>query len=274
MAAVDVAVSKIARHCRAAAKAGFHLVKPIAINHRQVVFIAGQQRSGTNMMMDVLDRHWSTDVYHETDRRAFDNYQMRDLSVVRQLHDASRARHFVIKALCELQNLRALLDAFPASRAVWLIRDYRDVCNSMARQFSSTADALKKMCVDPALGGWRGDKMSASTRALLNDSIHDDTTEVSAAAFQWYMRNVLFFEQDLEQDDRVKIVFYEQLVKEPQQTFAQAFEFLGISLQPSTIRDIFSTSIAKDKCPSIDPRIDALCQQLSDRFAALLQTRH
>jgi hypothetical protein len=274
MAAVDLAVSKIAQHCRAAAKAGVRLVKPARSQQRQVIFVAGQQRSGTNMMMDVLDRLWCTDVYHETDERAFDNYQMRDLAVIRRLHEASRASHFVIKALCELQHLRDLLDAFPKARALWLVRDYHDVCNSMVRRFSTTAEALKMMRPDPVLGGWRGEKMSAATHALLVDAVSDDITETSAAAFQWYMRNVLFFEQGLDRDDRVQVVAYERLVKEPLDTFAGVFQFLTIDRRDTTLRHVFATSIGKTERPEIDPRIDALCRQLLDRFETVLQTQH
>lgn len=274
MAAVDAAVSRIAQHCRAAAKAGLHFVKPASELERDVIFIAGQQRSGTNMMMDVLDRHWSTDVFHETDHRAFDNYQMRDLTVIHQLYKTSRARHFVIKALCELQNLRQMLDAFPQARAVWLIRNYQDVCHSMVRQFSSTADVLKMMRTDLLLGGWRGQRMSSATYGHLLELVGDDVTEASASAFQWYMRNILFFEQGLDQDQRVKLVAYEDLVTETGQTFDEVFDFLGIEFQESATRHIFSTSIGKVDHLTINPSIADLCCSLSDRFAAVIQTKH
>ena len=44
---------------------------------RRYLFVGGVQRSGTNMLMDVLERSYETDVYHERDPRAFDGYQMR-----------------------------------------------------------------------------------------------------------------------------------------------------------------------------------------------------
>lgn len=274
MVAVEAAISHLQRRCRSAAKIGRHYIVPTARDQRSVVFVAGQQRSGTNMLMDVLDRHWRTDVYHETDTRAFERYQMRDIATIRELVDRSRASHVVIKALCELQRLRDLLDAFPSSRAIWLVRHYHDVSESMARQFSTTADVLKSMRVNPSTGGWRGERMAESVRMLMNDCITDDTDEVSAAAFQWFMRNRLYFDQDLREDRRVRIVFYEDLVTRPEATFEAVAAFLGIGFRPSLIADVSAGSVDKADKPPIEPRIEALCRQLLERLVTAARTQH
>ena len=99
MVAVDAAISHLQRQWRSASKIGRHYISPTPKAERTVVFVAGQQRSGTNMLMDVLDRHWRTDVFHETDTRAFERYQMRDIDTIRTLVGRSRASHVVIKAL-------------------------------------------------------------------------------------------------------------------------------------------------------------------------------
>ncbi|MEM9627256.1 MAG: sulfotransferase [Pseudomonadota bacterium] len=274
MVAVDAAISHLQRRWRAASKIGRHYIAPASKAERNVVFVAGQQRSGTNMLMDVLDRHHRTDVYHETDPRAFERYQMRDIDTIRTLVDRSRASHVVIKALCELQRLRDLLDAFPRSRAIWLVRHYRDVSSSMAKQFSTTAEALKRMRVDPAAGRWRGEGMSESVRMLLLDCIMDDTDEISAAAFQWFMRNRLYFDQGLRLDRRVKLVFYEDLATRPNETVRMITDFLGLGFDPSLTTDISATSVDKKGNPPIDPRIEALCRQLLDRLSIVAQTQH
>jgi hypothetical protein len=112
---------------------------------KTTVIIAGHQRSGSNMLMDVLERSYETDVYHERDSRAFENYQMRDIPSIRSLHNASQSPCFVIKALCELQELPELMAAFSPASTVWLIRDYRDVVNSAVRSFPG----LREICLPP-----------------------------------------------------------------------------------------------------------------------------
>ena len=58
-------------------------------SQKLTVFVAGVQRSGTNMLMDALERSFETDVYHERDPRAFDNYLMRPPEVIARLHARS-----------------------------------------------------------------------------------------------------------------------------------------------------------------------------------------
>ena len=54
------------------------------------LLVAGVQRSGTNMVMDVLERSYATEVYHERDPRAFANYQLREEEVIQSLIAHSR----------------------------------------------------------------------------------------------------------------------------------------------------------------------------------------
>ena len=144
----------------------------------------------------------------------------------------------------------------------------------MARQFSSTAEVLKRMRIDPKEGGWRGERMTRSVKALLDDYIGDEVTEVSAAAFQWYMRNQLYFDQALHQDPRIHVVLYEDLVTRREAAFESALAFLGIDFKPSMIGDVFAGSVGNACKPLIDPRIEALCHQLHEKLIAAAQTKH
>ena len=96
----------------------------------RVVLVSGVQRSGTNMLMDALERHWDTDVYHEYDSRAFERYYMRDMATISALHSRCKARFFVIKALLEAHLLREIGRSFPGTRFVWVFRNYADMINS------------------------------------------------------------------------------------------------------------------------------------------------
>ncbi len=81
------------------------------LNNKQCVFVAGVQRSGTNMLMDIMERSMETDVYHERDHRAFQSYEMKLTDVIHQIFKKSISPVFVIKALCELARL-SLFEVF------------------------------------------------------------------------------------------------------------------------------------------------------------------
>jgi hypothetical protein len=257
-------------------KALVHRVRKLrgTASERRYVFVAGMQRSGTNMMMDLLERSLETDVYHERDPRAFDNYQMRARHIVRRLADRSPASVFVIKALCELQELRSLLDEFAPGRAIWVVRDYEDVVNSMLVSFRNQAKQVQRIVRDRDGSGWLGRGMSDHTHALVCRLVHPALEDASAAALQWYFRNILFFEQGLDRDPRVLLVEYEAMVSEPSYNVRLVCDFLGLDYTSALGAGVFATSIRRRKPPSIDPRIREQCDGLRERIRKVATARH
>ncbi|RLQ20758.1 sulfotransferase family protein [Seongchinamella sediminis] len=236
---------------------------------QHVAFIAGVQRSGTNMMMDVLERSAETDVYHERDRRAFDNYQMRQPAVIHSLLRRSRGRCFVIKSLCELQHLQRLMEEFTPARTVWIVRDYRDVVNSMCKSFGNQGKQVKRIAVDRDADGWQGQGMSDATHALVRDHVHDAISDPSAAALIWYFRNQLYFDQGLDGDPRVLLVRYESLVTQPEPEFRRIFAFLDLAYRRGHSRKVVPHSIRKAREPDIEQPIRDLCEAMMGRFDGL-----
>jgi len=232
----------------------------------QVVFVAGMQRSGTNMLMDRLDRSYLTDVYHERDPRAFDNYRMRDRAVIRQLVERSRAPTFVIKALCELEQLSELMTEFAPAKTVWIVRDYRDAVRSALISFGNFTKQVARIAADRHVDDWRARGMSDATHALVRQLWHPEMSEASAAALLWYFRNVLFFEQAFDRDPRVRLVSYERLVQEPEQECASIFGFLGVSYSKEITRGVFASSIRHKPVSGIDPAVAQLCEGLAQQF--------
>lgn len=238
---------------------------------RRHVFIAGMQRSGTNMVMEVLDRSLDTDVYHETDPRAFENFEMRAEGVIRELAKNSRAPFFVIKALCELDRLPDLMRRFAPAKTLWIVRAFEDVVNSATRSFRNFPKQVGRIAANRDDAQWRGRGMSDATHALVRELYHPDLNEASAAALTWYFRNVLFFEHGFDSNPDVLLMSYERLVTAPDAQFRRAFEFLGIPYSTRISGIVSAQSIRKNTAPPIEPRIRALCDGLAARFAASLE---
>lgn len=236
---------------------------------KQAVFVAGVQRSGTNMMMDVLEQSYDTDVYHETDNRAFEDYEMRPRTVIHRLVNTSKASVVVIKALCELHEVRQLLDEFAPAKGIWIVRDFADVVNSHLALWTSMPRNLGLIVKDRNAAGWRGRGMSDATHALVKKLYHPDMSNASACALFWYFRNILFFEQGLDRDERVSLMYYESLVTNPAEQFSRLLDFLGIQYSPRITSMVFATSVRKRSPRDIDPAIREICEALAARFNAL-----
>ena len=243
--------------------------KSYRLEDTQTIFVAGVQRSGTNMMMDVLERSFETVVYHERDQRAFDAYQMRSTDVIHGLIASSSAKHVVIKALCELQDLHRLLSEFAPARAAWVLRNYEDVVNSHLALWTGMPRNIGLIVNNRNSAGWRGQGMSNATHNLIRKLYHPDITNASACALFWYFRNILFFEQGFDKDHRVYPIKYESLVKDPQNQFQRLFDFLGIQYTQWISRKVFASSVSKRRAPQIDPPIRMICNSLMQRFEEL-----
>lgn len=245
-------------------KAAVQRLRPV--EPKLTVFIAGTQRSGTNMMMDVLERSMETDVYHEHDPRAFVKYRMRPVEDIRSLQERSVASHFVIKSLLDLQDLPSLMDTFGPAKTIWLLRDFNDVVNSMLKSFRNQSQQILRIAADRTSDEWLAQGISNETHARIRDLADDKLDNASAAALLWYIRNVIFFDKGLNHDSRVKLVAYESLVTAPHVHFPEIFAFLRLRYSTRISRGIYATSIRKGSPPAIREPVRQLCEDLLFRF--------
>lgn len=240
---------------------------------RELTFVSGVQRSGTNLVMDILERSWETDVFHESDPRAFDNYIMRDVSVIRRLVEASPSRRVVVKALCEASDLTRLMQLFAPARAIWMYRRYDDMINSNRVAWPGGRNQIDAIVKDRASGGWRGMGMTDETHAVVREHYRPDMNDASALALFWYYRNQLFFDQGFERNDRVMLMQYESLVTDPVKRVASITRFVDVACRPSMSVMISRGSIGKKSPPEIDDRIRTLCDAMLARLDVVWKAR-
>ncbi len=248
-----------------------HLVQHIkSTDSERTILVAGCQRSGTNMLMDLLDLSLATDVFHERDERAFERYQMRDLGVIKHLRDQSKAPVFVLKTLCELELLPSLAQELAPAKTLWIYRDFRDVVNSMLKSFQNQSKQIQRLASGQD-DSWWGNGLSAPSLALLKQLVTPDINDTDAAALQWYVRNVMFFELGLAQAQDVKLIQYEQLVAQPELVLPQVLSFADLPVNEKMTRYIFSGSVGKRNAPSFSPEIEQLCLSLLGRLNACVE---
>ncbi len=202
---------------------------------KQTVFVAGVQRSGTNMVMDVLERSWQTEVFHEFDGRAFDNYMMRPPAVIGGLIDASPAPWVIVKALHEGHDLAGLLDRYRPARAIWMFRGFDDMINSNMANWPGGRNQIEDIVAardrdgaqgqGPEPAGWRGRGMTEATLATVKAHYRPAMNDASALGLFWFYRNQLFFDQGFEADRRVALVRYDSLVGAPARRWRIGFDF-------------------------------------------------
>jgi hypothetical protein len=239
------------------------------IGEKRVTLVCGVQRSGTNMLMKILERSFETDVYHESDRRAFSGHQMRSPSVICSLVKKSSAKRVVVKALCEGDKISELLGSLAPANAIWMVRQFDDVINSNMKSWPGGRNQLDRIVVDRRAGAWRARGMTDETHALIQRYYHRDMNDASALALFWYYRNQLLFDQRLDNDPRLLVMRYESLVQDPERYGAIVARFVNVRFTRSMADFIFSNSVRKRSPPDIEPPIRGLCDEMLARLARL-----
>ena len=237
---------------------------------RRTLIVAGVQRSGTELVMDMLDTHWHTDVYHEWDARAFDNYQMLPLAEVRKQVARSPSRRIVIKALLEADQVRTLLDAFAPSSALWMLRSYADAVNSMLRSFPGTGlRLLQQFREGSEIGKWRWRGMGERAAEVLRAHDRPDLTDADGHALFWWYRNNLFFDQRMHEDSRIVVLRYEDLARDPETQCRRICTLAGLRETARMRRMPHAGSIGRHTPPSLAPDIQSLCDDIWMRLGAI-----
>ena len=263
------------RHLRRAwllgSKSLFQSLKYSKNNPKRTIFVAGVQRSGTNMVMGILDRNYTTDVYHERDPRAYDKYELQPLDVIHDLHNQSKAPNFVIKALCELQDLNTLMTEFAPSKVIWVYRAYKPVVNSHIERWTTMPWSIKEIIKNRnGKAGWRGRGMTDETYEIVKSVYHENINNESACALFWYFRNKIFFELELDKNPDVLLTNYDELLNNPQSEGKKICDFLDLDYTEKMTSIIDKNIGTKWQEMDIDEDIVNLCENLEKEFSKII----
>jgi hypothetical protein len=243
----------------------------------RALFIVGCQRSGTNMLLRVLEKSLDIWVYAEDNESAFDNCRLRPIEVRKSLIKEAWSEWVVFKSICDSQNIDMLLNDHPQSKAIWIYRQYRDVANSAVKKWGGGQTRLiQNLAIQKDWNHWMAERMSAENRALVEEVYHDGISDHTAAALKWFLRNMWYFDLQLDRyPENVLLVKYDDLVHHSESACGRIFDFLNIPFSPTFVAEIFATSINKNGFPGIDPPVRRKCEelikQLDERYSQQLR---
>jgi len=223
------------------------------------IFVFGQQRSGTTMLMSAFDWNDECRVYEEGDRRVFRDLRIPDFSRLAETFARSGARRACVKPLCDSHRIDEFIDAFPESRRIWMFRDYLAVSGSAVRRFPNAHLTLRAICTGQRTHTWFEEGLSPATRNTLESIYRAELSPRECACLIWWARNTIAIERRLA--GRAWFADYDQLVRDKHAEFARLYRYLGLELDPRTIDFVHDASRARDTV-EIDPQVGALCTGL------------
>jgi hypothetical protein len=242
---------------------------------KTIVPILGIQRAGTSLMYWVFERDLNVKVYRESSElSSLDTVEQVRLNPLPSVAAEFERHHLplvVFKPLVESQRAHELMDVFPTAKVLWAYRHYQDVAASNLKAFGLDNG---RRDLAPFLAGdatnWRSQNSSAETRATIARFYADDMNPFDAAALFWWARMQLYFEQGLDENPRVLLSRYEDLVTNPAQTMRRTYAFLG---QPypgdHIVKDVNAQSVGKGRVSKLSPAVDELCAAMLARLDKL-----
>lgn len=271
---VGNAVNGVTRAFRAGRRYGGDLAKIGSLWVRQggrvdtrTLLIFGCQRSGTTALQHVFAADPNVVSFGELglafERRPF-NHRLRRADTVRRLTLLTGASMVVIKPLVESHRVVDLLDRLPDSRAVWMYRHYAEVASSNLKRFgpdNGRSNVTRALSGDPR--DWRAQGLGEHEAEVLSGFDFESLGNYDFAALFWWLRNRLFFGQQLVDEDRLRMCSYRTLVTEPQETIDAMYELAGVEpLRPGAAARIHGSSIDKGRDIGLDPQVRDLCETM------------
>jgi len=225
------------------------------------VFLIGCGRSGTSMVVSHLARSWRTELYNEDNPAAFDKWRIRDLQVIQGLVERSFAELVLFKPILHTYQIRSFLTRFPDSKAIFAFRHYDDVINSSIKRFGlSNRINHVRVWIEEDFGEFADSPPPAATKDFIRANWDPSMNPETGAALYWLFQNRLFFDLGLHEDQAVKLVHYESIVRGPTEKFRVLCQFLGLTYEPKISEGIYHSSVKRDPPPEIDPGIRAACE--------------
>jgi hypothetical protein len=238
---------------------------------KKILFIVGCQRSGTTLLTDIFDEDYQTKIFpefSELSNKDKNKIRLNPLIDVKQVINKQKVNLIVIKPLVETQNILHLLKYFPNSYAIFIFRNYKDVANSDLSHFG-LLNGIKnlKYIIEEQSNDWRSEYVSNESKRIISDYYSENMPPYDAAVLFWYVRNILFYELNLNRNRRIFLCNYTDLVFYPEIVMKNIYKFIGCGFPSNNlIKHIFTSSEGKGKDIKISQNVDRLCQDLYKRL--------
>ncbi len=233
----------------------------------QPILIAGMQRSGTTMMMDVFHFRKDVGVFDEArNSPVFEDFRIRSLSVLKASLGLMRLPFSVYKIICDSHQIDSFLDGLPGARVVWVYRDPVDNAASQMKKFAQPVAAVRKVAKGEEGGGWLAEGVSPEAMLQVQSLPYEELSDFDWCGVNWWLRNLLFFENRLETNDSVLLLRYEDLARNPLVEMRRICDFCQLPEDHRSLRFVHSRSVRKAEGESFHPAVASLCAGLLEQL--------
>jgi hypothetical protein len=237
----------------------------------QAVFVIGHQRSGTNLLFNLICEGLEATPYNEGSAEAFHNFRLHQPCIINRLVAASRCPS-VFKPISQTINFVEIIDCVPDSKAVFIFRNPLEVVVSSLREFGSAMNLLnhdiyynfvqnKLQDLRIQLPDWNAlDRITERYRSRF--SLTGDFA--SKFALNWLLLHVTLLQRGIDRHPATVVIAYDDLVEEPQFVEKQLSQHLQTNIALPRIPS--RTSENYYFVDSIDIQLAQDCLEIFQKF--------
>lgn len=242
------------------------------------IFICGHWRSGTNYCFWNLDRDDRIEGYNEDDPKAFNAFILKSLKHTEKIISESSSQIVLFKSIHNTFRADSIL-SIENVKIIWMLRDVEAMLSSFENAFGNEGfqkveTALFRIQqqlnpfdffqdesneLEPLLNE-KWEKVSNMVDKYLPfcHSVHDKV------ALFWAVLNNQYFILNLQENNQVKVIFYEDLINSPKEVFREIGDFCGLPNFQYTIEpikrlwsnNVILSSKVKELCSRITSEIE------------------
>lgn len=237
------------------------------------VFVLGCQRSGTSMILKILEHYPECLVCHEGNSFLYNSsYRIRYDIRIKYAIEKSDKKIIVFKPLNDMQHTDRFFNLHTKVKAIWIYRNYHDVANSAVEKWGHSHKNIMNSISKGNFKEHPGhityqERMKPETLEQVKMVFKKNMSYEDGAALLWYVRNKIYFDLSLDKDHRVLLIKYEDLVANPIQHFKTIFDFISCPFNKEYVKDIHDSSVKKRPWPIIDFKIKCLCDEITGRLS-------
>lgn len=236
-------------------------------DRKNILFIVGNQRSGTTMILRQVNKHLKVDAYEEVSDAMF-QLRLKELNYIRKIVDQSNAKVIIFKPLEDSHRIIEYLEEFNSSYAIWVFRHYYDVVNSCIKKNwgAKYKEYITKISKKIYFDYCEPLNLTEKNKKFIQNFYHPKITEETCTALIWYLRNTIYFDYNLFKNPKVLAVSYEKLVTQPENEMSNILKFIQLENRLPVFKGIHRKSIKKDSQPKIDSQVDDACVKLHQKL--------
>lgn len=233
------------------------------------VFIMGCGRSGTQMMLNVLERDERIQVLRENDPKIARNYMLVK-EFIKPAIENCRAPVLIMKPILNSFEVSNLLTEFDQSKVIWIVRSYKDMAASSVNKFGSRVSEYIKHVVESGIGdNWISSGIPSDTLQKLRCINTKGFNNYDWMCLIWWSVNLTVLKDKLYKNRRFILLNYDKMVYEPDLYFLKIYNFIGLSKRIKNANYIHSKSVGKGSKIKLHPIVNKMCFDLTNSLISL-----